>query len=139
MSLRSSRPTERLNKRLFVVIYNSLEFVPQHTSYVVKKEIDVDDRDCLLAVSNAVPIVSPEWLDSAKSTLVAFEGRQNPEGIFELPAPDEFSPAIDSGIDDARGKASWWLPDATRKAIWKGKTVLTLGGKSVSVPVLCIF
>lgn len=121
------------------MIYNSLEFVPHHTSYVVRKEIDTDDHDCLLAVSTAVPIVSPEWLDTAKSILAGFEERKNPEGIFQLPAADQFSPAIDHEIDDARKKATWWLPDESRKSIWKGETVLTLGGKSVSFPVVRTF
>ncbi|KAJ9109072.1 hypothetical protein QFC21_000399 [Naganishia friedmannii] len=129
----SNRTPERAEQYTYLnqyLIYNSLGFVPRHTSYVVRKEINPDDRDCLLAVSNAVPIVSPGWLDSARSTLVTFEERKTPEGVFELPAADRFSPVIDPEIDDARKKASWWLPNEARKSIWKGKTVLTLGGKA---------
>ncbi|KAJ9125416.1 hypothetical protein QFC22_000376 [Naganishia vaughanmartiniae] len=129
----SNRTPDRATQYTYLnqyLIYNSLVYVPDRTSFVVRKEIYADDQDCLLALSDAVPIVSPEWLDATGSILLAFEGRTKPEGIFRLPAADQFLPALDSKIDDIRKKASWWLPKEARGGMWKGKTVLTLSGKS---------
>lgn len=114
------------------VIYNSLEYIPHLTSFTVKKEVNPKNRECLVAVTNNVPIVSPEWLNSLQDTLKTFQGTKTPKELFELPSATRFLPPVAPGVDDARGNSEWWLPNPARELIWKGKTVIMLGGKSVS-------
>jgi hypothetical protein len=114
------------------VILNSQDFIPHHTSLTVKKMIDPANRECLVSVANNIPIVSPEWLKSLQETLKKFEGIRTPKELFELPSLLTFVPPVIAGLDIARQKSTWWLPKPSRKLIWKGKTVIMLGGKGVS-------
>ncbi|KAJ9093616.1 hypothetical protein QFC19_008284 [Naganishia cerealis] len=129
----ADRTPERANQYGYLnefLIYNSLEFLPNHTSFVIKKEIFANDRDCLSAVSSSVPIVSPEWLNSLQLTIQKTQEQKTPQGIFQLPVYDKFPPVVDPAIDDVRRIAAWWSPQSFKGVIWKGITVVTLGGKS---------
>lgn len=117
---------------LQAVILNSQDYIPHHTSFTVKKEIDPANRECLVSVTNNVPIVSPEWLKSLQEILKKFEGIKTPKELFELPSYSTFVPRVIAGVDHARQKSKWWLPNPSRGLIWKGKTVIMLGGKGVS-------
>jgi hypothetical protein len=114
------------------VIAKSLDYHPSHTLATVKGTIDPADRDCLVSLTNNVPIVTPGWLASLQDNLKKFADLKSPKEVFALPSCSAFLPPVKTGVDDARKKAEWWQPNPDRALIWKGKTVIMLGGKGVS-------
>jgi hypothetical protein len=114
-------------------IHNTAHFVERFTSFVIRKEMPAeDDPDCLLALVNNVPIVAPGWLDALYELIKKAQSSKTPKESFVLPAASDFLPEVSTEYDDERRNPKWWLPNPKRELIWKGKTVIMVGGKKVS-------
>lgn len=92
-------------------------------------------NDLSYAVCYGIPILKPEYLIYLFDKLVgSWKKIVDSQDSFTLPGPamQELQPTLDEKLPVARKAVHAWLPDPSRRELFKGWNILALRGKGVS-------
>jgi hypothetical protein len=113
----------------FAGIAKTDKFEPKNPPNLVISDLYKNSGDCNNAICYGIRILLPVYLDDLEKRLNAcWRIPADSQDSFGFPNVEDkkYRPGLEPGLPKSRSVVSAWLPDSSRKQLWKGWKVAAL-------------